>query len=67
MEEKIDGMKSLLNPGSSYKKQKLNQMAKQQADQLVKTNRVKGQTLSSQGPKEKISESDEEFMVQFIE
>ncbi len=67
MEERIDGMQNLLNPGSSYEKQKVNQMGKRQADQLIKANRVKGRTLSKQSPKEKITESDEEFMAQCIE
>ena len=60
-------MQSLLNPGSSYEKQKVNQMEKRQADQLIKANRIKGRTLSNQGPKEKITESDDEFMAQCIE
>ena len=67
LKERLADLDNLLSPKTSYQKQRLNQMRKRKASQIVEEKHYKRRKLTNQGAPRKISDEEEEFLAKCIE
>ena len=67
LKERIDSIVALQDPKGSKEKQRLQQMTKRKASQLIKNERIKRRKLGHQGAPRKLNEADEEFLAKCLE
>ena len=67
LKERIDDIVTLQDPKDSKEKQRLRQMTKRKATQLIEIERVKRRKLDHQGAPRKLNEEDEEFLAKCVE
>jgi hypothetical protein len=66
-EEQIGEIDALLKPEDSKSRQRLEQMRKRKATQVIEEQRIKRRKLSTQGAPRKLDEEDEEFLAKCVE
>ena len=64
---RVADIDNLLSPETSVHKQRLNQMRKRKASQIVEEKRYKRRKLTNQGAPRKINDEEEEFLAKCIE
>ena len=67
IKDRIGEIEKLLNCEDSATRQRLDQMRKRKATQLVENQRIKQRKLGSQGAPRKLDEEDEEFLAKCVE
>ena len=67
LKERLHDIDQLLHPTDAYTKQRLSQMRKRRATQLIEENRIKPRKVGLQGAPRKLSDEDEEFLGKCIE
>ena len=67
LKERIADVSRLIVPKNKNDSQRLQQMRKRKAVQLIKDNRIKRTKIGSQGAPRKIDDQDEEFLAECIE
>lgn len=66
-EEQIGEIDALFKPEDSKSRQRLEQMRKRKATQVIEEQRIKRRKLSTQGAPKKLDEEDEEFLAKCVE